>query len=135
MANAFSVSIDIAASPAEVWAVIGADQVPRWYSQYTASVTHGDIRTLTRADGSQVVERLLARDEERRWYSYSVVSGVPLRSHFASFEVADDGAGGARVIWHTEGEPLEEGQDLETRLADRQRAALEGLRALFTEAD
>ena len=36
------------------------------------------------------------------------------------------------MIWHTEGEPLEEGADLEERLAERQRAALEGLRALFT---
>lgn len=133
MANSFSVSIDIDASPEAVWDVVGGrDAVPRWYPQYTASVTDGDIRTLTRADGSLMTERLLERDDARRFYSYSVMSGVPLRSHRASFEVADDGAGGSRVIWHTEGEPLEEGADLEERLAERQRAALEGLRALFT---
>lgn len=131
MANAFQVSIDIDAPPAAVWEVIGApDGVIRWYPQYVGCVTEGDIRTLTRADGGIVTERLLERDEARRYYSYSVTSGVPLKSHRASFEVAARGDG-CTVLWNTEGEPLEEGADLEARLAARQRDALEGLRALF----
>lgn len=131
MANAFTVSIDIDAPPEAVWEVLGApDHVSRWYPQYTSCVTDGDIRTLTRADGSVVTERLLERDEARRFYSYSVIDGVPLKSHRASFEVQGHGSG-SRVLWSTEGEPLEEGADLEARLAERQRSALEGLRALF----
>ncbi|MCC6830543.1 MAG: SRPBCC family protein [Thermoleophilia bacterium] len=131
MGNAFTVSIDIDAPPEAVWAVLGApDHVSRWYPQYTSCVTDGDIRTLTRADGSVVTERLLERDDARRFYRYGVIDGVPLRSHRASFEVLANGTG-SRVLWSTEGEPLEEGADLEARLADRQRAALEGLRALF----
>ncbi len=132
MANTFTVSIDIAAPPEAVWEVVGGrDQVPRWYPQYTGSVTDGDVRVLTRADGTELTERLLERDERRRFFSYSVVSGAPLRRHRASFEVQDDGSGGSRVLWRTEGEPLDEGADLEARLAGRQRSALEGLRALF----
>lgn len=131
MANAFRVSIDIDAPPEAVWEVLGApDGVIRWYPLYVGCVTEGDVRTLTRADGTVVVERLLERDEPRRYYSYSVVSGVPLKSHRASFEVVARGDG-STVLWNTEGEPLEEGADLEARLAARQREALEGLRALF----
>lgn len=115
-----------------MWEVVGGrDQVPRWYPQYTASVTDGDIRVLTRADGSELTERLLERDEGRRFFRYSVVSGAPLRRHRASFEVVEREDGGSRVVWRTEGEPLDEGTDLEERLADRQRSALQGLRALF----
>jgi carbon monoxide dehydrogenase subunit G len=131
MANDFTVTIDIAAPPAAVWDVVGDPcGVTLWYPLYESCVVEGETRTLRRADGAELVERLLERDDERRFYSYSVLSGAPLRSHEASFEVLE-AAGGSRVAWRTRGEPSDPAADLEQRLADRQRDALGGLKALL----
>lgn len=133
MANRFEVTVDIAASPDAVWQVVGDPcGVTRWYSAYVGCEVDGDMRTLRRADGAVLVERLLERDEDRRRYSYTVLSGVPLRSHHASFEVRA-AEGGSRVVWVTEGEPEDPAADLEARLAGRQREALASLRALIED--
>ena len=130
MANRFSVSVDIAAAPEAVWAVVGdPDAVPRFYPTYVSCAVDGDERRLLRADGGELVERLVDRDEARRFYSYSVLSGAPLRDHLASFEVVAV-EGGSRVVWSTSGTPEDPGADLEARLADRQREALSRLKAL-----
>jgi len=130
MANAFQVSIDVDAPPEVTWGIVGDPAgVTRWYPLYTGCEVRGDVRTMRRADGSEVVERLLERDEARRYYAYSVISGVPLTEHRASFEVlARDGA--STVVWHTAGVPQDPSSDLETRLAGRQLEALQGLRDL-----
>ena len=77
-----------------------------------------------------LVERLLERDDAACTYAYSIVAGVPLRSHRASFTVARSAAG-SRIIWHTEAEHDDPEVDIEARLADRQREALLGLNALL----
>ncbi len=134
MANRFTVTVDVAAPPDAVWRVVGDPcGVTRWYAAYRECTVDGDVRTLVRADGAVLVERLLERDDAARRYSYTVLSGVPLRSHLASFEVRQAGDG-SRVVWTTEGEPDDPAADLEERLAARQREALEALRALV-EAD
>jgi hypothetical protein len=131
MANAFSVSIDVAVPPDAAWAVVGdPTSIPRWYRAYESCTVDGDTRILTRADGAVLEERLLERDDDARVYAYSVLSGVPLRSHRASFEV-QPAPGGSRVVWRTEGEPEDPEADLEERLAARQRQALEALRDLL----
>ena len=131
MANAFSVSIDVAVPPDEAWAVIGdPTAIPRWYRAYETCTVEGDRRVLTRADGAVLEERLLERDDDARFYAYTVLSGVPLRSHWASFTV-EPAAGGSRIVWRTEGEPDDPDADLEERIAGRQRQALEALRTLL----
>jgi len=133
MADTFSVSIDVAAPLDEVWAVVGDPcGVTRWYSLYTGCGIEGDIRTLERADGAVIVERLIDRDDARRTYSYSVVSGLPLREHYARFTVAK-APGGSRVIWGTRAVHQDDGVDMEARLADRQREALRGLKRLIED--
>jgi hypothetical protein len=131
MVKAFSVSIDVAVTPDEAWMVIGDPcAVPRWYPVYVSCDLEGDVRTLRRADGGVLVERLLERDDAAYTYAYSVVAGVPLRSHRASFTVAP-AAAGSRIIWHTEAEHDDPEVDIEARLADRQHDALLGLKALL----
>jgi len=131
MANAFSVWVDVAVTPEQAWVVIGDPRaVPRWYPTYVACDLDGDVRTLRRADGGELVERLLERDEQGRTYAYTVLSGVPLRSHRASFTVEPSEVG-SRIIWHTEAEHEDPEIDMEARLADRQREALQGLKALL----
>ena len=63
------------------------------------------------------------RDEARRFYAYSVLSGAPVASHRASFEVIALGTG-ARVIWLTDAEPSDPAVDLEARLTPTQTDAL-----------
>ena len=104
--------------------------VPRWYPLYVSCTVEGDVRTLQRADGAELVERLIDRDEERRTYSYSVISGLPLRHHHARFTV-DPAPGGCRIIWETTAEHRDVLVDMKERLAGRQREALEGLKALL----
>jgi hypothetical protein len=131
MVNAFSVSVEVAVTPDKAWAVIGDPcAVPRWYPTYVSCVVEGGVRTLRRADGGEMVERLLERDEAGYSYAYSVVSGVPLRSHRASFTVQPSEIG-SRIIWHTEAEHEDPEIDMEARLADRQREALQGLKTLL----
>jgi len=88
------------------------------------------VRTLRRADGGVLLERPLERDDAEYTYAYSVVAGIPLRSHRASFTVAPSAAG-SRIIWHTEAEHDDPEVDIEARLADRQHDALLGLKALL----
>lgn len=131
MRTAFSVSVDVAVTPEEAWAVIGDPlAVPRWYPTYVDCTLTGDVRVLRRADGAELVERLLERDDDGRSYAYSVISGVPLRYHRASFRVEPRGAG-SRIVWHTDAEHNDPDVDMQERLADRQREALGGLKALL----
>lgn len=117
-------TIDVDAPPADVWAFIGdPTTVPRWYPKYTSCTVDGDTRVLRSAEGAELREALLERDEERRFYAYSVLSGAPVASHRASFEVAARGEG-STVIWTTEAEPSDPSLDLEARLTPTQTDAL-----------
>ena len=128
MASSFEVSVDIAAPPDAVWAVLAdTSATPNWYPMYLSCVVEGDLCRARRRDGVEIVERLLERDDARRFRSYSLISGVPLRSHHASFEVIESGSG-SRVIWRTRGEYEDPTLDIESRLSGRQAEALIGLK-------
>ena len=130
MGDAFTVRVEIAAPPEAVWAVIGdPEAVPRWYPTYTSARVEGDVRVLRRADGVEITERLLERDEAGMSYAYSVTGGLPLARPRAAFTVVP-GPGGSAVVWRTEAVHEDPSVDMEARLAPRQREALEGLRAL-----
>ncbi|WP_217914103.1 SRPBCC family protein [Miltoncostaea marina] len=127
---AWSVTIDIDAPPDRVWALVGdPTSVPRWYPKYAAAEVDGDIRVLRTAEGGELRERLLERDEGRRFYSYTVLSGAPVASHFASFEVVAEGAG-SRVRWATQAEPSDPSADLRGRLVGTQTEALERMKRI-----
>jgi hypothetical protein len=130
MANEYELTIDVDASPDAAWAVVGdVTAVPRWYTKYVTCELDADIRTLRSADGAELVERLLDRDEAERRYAYTVIAGPPLRSHWASFQVLPHGAG-STVVWHTRAQFLDETIDTEERLSASQREGLERLKAL-----
>jgi hypothetical protein len=89
------------ASPDATWAVVGdVTGVPRWFAKYVACEIDGDIRTLRSAEGAELVERLLEREESERRYAYTVIGGPPLRSHWARFQVLPRGSG-STVVWQT----------------------------------
>ena len=117
-------TIDVDAPPDRVWEFVGdPTTVPRWYPKYVSCAVDGDTRVLRSAEGAELREALLERDEARRYYAYSVLSGAPVASHRASFEVvARDGA--STVVWITEAEPSDPSVDLEGRLTATQTDAL-----------
>ena len=130
MANEYELTIDVDASPDDVWAVVGdVTGVPRWFTKYVTCELDGDLRTLRSAEGAELVERLLDRDEGERRYAYTVIAGPPLRSHWASFQVLPRGAG-STVVWHTRAQFLDETIDTQERLGASQRAGLERLKDL-----
>lgn len=127
----WSVTVDIDAPPDEVWAFIGdPTTVPRWYPKYVTCEVDGDSRTLTSAEGQVLHERLLERDDAARWYSYSVISGAPVRTHLASFQVIAEGEG-SRIRWGTTAEPIDPSADLEGRLTASQTEALQRVKAIL----
>jgi len=120
----WELTIDVDASPDAVWAFIGdPTTVPQWYPKYVSCEVDGDTRVLRSAEGAELREALMDRDEDRRFYAYSVLSGAPVASHRASFEVAAVGEG-SRVIWSTDAEPFDPSVDLEARLTPTQTDAL-----------
>lgn len=131
---AWALTIDVDAPPEAVWAFIGdPTTVPRWYPKYLECVVDGDERILRADDGRELRERLLERDDARRFYSYSVVSGAPVASHLASFEVTPRGAG-STVRWATQAEPSDPSVDLRERLHASQEAALRRVKEIVEAA-
>ena len=130
----WTLSIDVAVSPDEAWALVGApDGVPRWFTKYVEADVEGNRRILRRADGGELVEELLERDDARRYYSYSAIAGAPVASHEASFEV-QEAAGGCRIVWWTKTAPKDPGIDMEERLRPAQTEGLARLKALLEGA-
>lgn len=130
----FGVEIELAVSPAEAWAVVGDPcGVPKWYPLYERCTLDGNVRTLERADGAVLVEELLTRDDAAMTYSYAVTAGLPLAEHEASFTVAPTDSG-CRVVWRTHAVHEDPSIDMAERLVDRQREALDGLRAVLEDA-
>ena len=127
----FGAEIHIAVPAATAWELVGDPcGVPRWYPLYLRCTVEDGVRTLERADGAVVVEDLLARNDDGMTYSYAVTAGLPLAEHTASFMVEPNGDG-CRVIWRTHAVHEDPSIDMEARLADRQREALEGLREVL----
>jgi len=127
---AWALTVDIDATPESVWRFIGdPTTVPQWYPKYVACEVDGDRRVLRTAEGAELHERLLERDDARRFYSYSVVSGAPVASHLASFEVTAEGAG-SRVRWATQAEPLDPATDIRARLTASQTDALDRVKRI-----
>lgn len=132
--STWALTVDVAVPPDRAWAFIGdPTTVPQWYPKYTTCEVEGDSRVLRSAEGAVLVERLLERDDARRFYSYSVVSGAPVRTHLASFEVTE-AEGGCRIRWATQAEGLDPSVDLRARLEGSQTEALARVKSILEAA-
>ncbi len=93
-----AVDATIAATPDEVWKKVGDfAAVGDFFPGIESFRMEGDERIIGMF-GMEIRERLLARDEESRVLSYSVVGGVPIDRHTAVISVEPDGDG-SKVIW------------------------------------
>ena len=129
----WELTVDVDVPPGEAWALVGdPTSVPRWYPKYVACEVDGDTRVLRSAEGAELRERLIERDDAARLYSYSVLSGAPVRSHRAGFAVTPR-EGGCRIAWWTEAEPADPSADLEGRLTPTQTDALGRMKEILEE--
>ncbi len=128
MANDFEVSIDVAVSPEEAWALAGdPGRVGEWFAPVVECVMEGDVRTVTMSHGGVLVERV-DRDDAAHTYSYTVLSGIPgLTSHRATLRAVAT-PGGATILWRQTATSDTEGYDIESRLGAVMLAGLERLR-------
>ena len=104
----FSHSIDIAATPDEVWAVLGdLTSVDRWIPGVTSVTRTDDGRVCTFVDGHTQHEQILEYSPETRSYRY-VIEGAPfpVRDNTGRFAV-EVVAAGARVVWESSFVPLD----------------------------
>ena len=100
-------SVEVAASPEQVWQAIGGFcSIAEWHpavSRCAASEQNGaTLRTLTTADGAVLVERRVQHSEEGMSYSYQIVeSPLPVAGYEATLAVMDS-AGGSMITWSGE---------------------------------
>ncbi|MCB9373873.1 MAG: SRPBCC family protein [Microthrixaceae bacterium] len=100
-----TVEIEIDATPADVWAVVGDFGGLDWMPGLDRCTVDGDVRTIEMM-GMEIKEQLTARDEDARSISYSIVDGpVPVESHLAVITVHDGADGGTTVTWRVDVEP------------------------------
>ncbi len=93
----------IAASAAEVWDAVrdvGAAHQRLVPGVLTDVVMEPGARLVTFADGLKLRELIVAIDDDRRRFAYSVVGRM--QHHHASMQVVDEGPGRCRVVWITD---------------------------------
>jgi mxaD protein len=122
-----AVDVTIAAAPDEVWGKVGDFAgIELLFPGLESFRMEGDDRIIGMF-GMEIRERLLARDEEARVLTYSVVGGVPIESHTATISVEPDGAG-SKVIWAYDVTP----DEMAPIFGDTYKGALAALEGSFS---
>jgi carbon monoxide dehydrogenase subunit G len=104
----FRHTVDIAATPDEVWAVLGdLTSVDRWIPGVTSVVRTDTGRMCTFTDGHVQTEQILDYSPPTRSYRYAIDGApLPVRDNTGRFAV-EDIDGGARVVWNSSFAPLD----------------------------
>src|SRR5499427_4364650 len=89
-------SVDLAAAPDEVWSLIG--QFGGAWHPLTAKVSLtgtgiGQLRTIQTLDGQEIVERLAAIDDAKRFFRYTNIAGMAVSHYTGTLEVKPKGSG------------------------------------------
>jgi hypothetical protein len=128
-------TIDLAATPEHVWALIGSFGDLSWHPLAAAVVLTGtgigQLRTAETIDGKKIIERLTATDPSARSYSYAGVSGLPASNYTGKLSVTPKGAG-STVEWSSQ--YLPDGQPdiiIKTILTTLFKVGLESLKKRF----
>jgi carbon monoxide dehydrogenase subunit G len=97
----FGESIEIAATPDNVWAVVGdVANISAWLPFIEESQIEGDYRQC-RSMAGPLRERILARDDAARTYDYTILD-APMEIEFIHATVAvTETTDGSRVDWST----------------------------------
>jgi Polyketide cyclase / dehydrase and lipid transport/Domain of unknown function (DUF4331) len=98
-------SVDLAASPDQVWSLIGKFGDLMWHP-LAASIKLtgegvGQLRSIETIDGKQIIERLELMDNPRMLYRYTAVSGLGVVNYTGTLDVKPKGSGSS-VEWRAE---------------------------------
>ena len=129
-------SLIVGVAPEAVWAAIrdvGAVHLRLARGFVTSTELAEDTRTVTFANGMTVRERIVTIDDRARRLVYSVVGGGRTTHHNASFEVFDEAAGRARILWTTDLLPDAAAPAVEGMMDGGLHAIRQTLEALTTE--
>ena len=97
-------SVELAAAPDAVWALIGGFD-PSWHPlvakvEMTGSGV-GQLRTIETIDGKQIIERLDGIDPSGRFYRYTSLSGIPASNYTGTLGAKPKGDGSV-VEWRSQ---------------------------------
>ena len=127
-------SVPLAAAPDKVWSLIG-EFGGTWHPLIARiSVTGtgiGQLRTIETLDGKEIVERLEAIDDAKRWLRYSSIAGVAASHYTGMLEVKPNG-GGCVADWRVQF--LANNQPdvvVKTRVSTLVKTGLESLKTRF----
>ena len=134
----WSDSVDLSATPDQVWALIGPFG-GMWHPliakiQVTGTGI-GQLRTIETIDGKQIIERLEAIDDSQRLYRYAMISGIPAADYTGTLDVKPKGTGSS-VEWRVQ--YLADGQPdiiVKTIVSTLLKTGLESLKARFGVAE
>ena len=91
-----SESVELAAAPDTVWSLIGqfgADWHPLVARVSLTGTGVGQLRKIETLDRKEIVERLDAVDNTKRFYRYELVAGIPASRYTGTLEVTPKGSG------------------------------------------
>ncbi len=90
--------IHIDATPDQVWDLIHEFGDLSYMPGVESVTVEGDVRTVSTM-GMEIQERLVAKDDDDRTFSYAIVGGpVPVDSHQVNISVRPDGDG-STLVW------------------------------------
>jgi hypothetical protein len=104
-------SVELAASPDKVWALIGNFGVawqPLIANINTLGTGIGQIRMIETIDGKRIIERLEAIDNSPRSYRYAMISGIQAADYTGTLSVNSKGTGSSvqwQVQYWADGQP------------------------------
>lgn len=99
-----SESVDVAKSPADVWAAIEDwCSITTWHPVIAECEAYEEdgktMRKLTTGDGGVLIEELKGRDEDAMSFSYAIIeSPLPIADYASTMAVSENGDG-ATVTW------------------------------------
>ncbi len=110
-------TVEIDAPADEVWALVGDPaRIGEWVPALASSAAESDTRSCTMQDGAKIVERVLDRSDEKRYYIYEITSSpLPLKHHRSMLIVHGHG-GHSHVVWEAQFEG--ESPDVEPGLVE-----------------
>jgi hypothetical protein len=127
-------SVELAASPDKVWALIGdfgAAWEPLIAKINTVGTGVGQVRVTETIDGKRLVERLEAIDNSSRSYRYTLLGGIQATDYAGTLSVAPKGTGSLvqwQVQYWADGQP---DIVIKTVVTTLLRTSLESLKARF----
>jgi hypothetical protein len=127
-------SVELAASPDKVWALIGdfgAAWQPLIADINTVGTGVGQIRTIETVDGKRIIERLEAIDNSARSYRYAMLGGIQATDYTGTLSVAPRGTGSLvqwQVQYWADGQP---DIVIKTVVTTLLRTSLESLKTRF----